>query len=84
MPVPRPLFLYHYLTPLLFGLCVVLLWLDHVGWTRPGGWSNQRASFHAATAALALGFVAISPFTFAFVNAPAYQEFLFGLFPRWR
>ncbi len=83
VPVPRALFLYHYLTPLLFGLCVVLLWLDHLGWTRPGGWRRQRASFHAATAALVLGFLAISPFTFAFVNAPAYQKALLEFIPGW-
>ena len=82
--VPRALFLYHYLTALLFALCAVLLWLDHVGWTRPGGWRSQRASYFAAIAALVFGFALISPFTFSFVAAPGYRELVFGLFPGWR
>jgi dolichyl-phosphate-mannose-protein mannosyltransferase len=82
--VPRALFLYHYLTALLFALCAVVLWLDRVGFTRPGGLRRQRASYFAAIGALVLGFVAISPFTFAFVTAPAYRELVFGLFPGWR
>lgn len=82
--VPRALFLYHYLTALLFSLCAVLLWLDHMGWTRCGGWRRQRASYFAGIAALFLGFALISPFTFSFVGAPAYRELVFGLFPGWR
>lgn len=84
IPVPRALFLYHYLTPLLFGVCVVLLWLDRVGWTRPGSWRSQRASVHAAVAVLVLGFVAMSPMTFAFLKAPGYQGLLLDAFPSWR
>ncbi len=80
--VPRVLFLYHYLTPLLFGLCAVLLWLDHVRWTRPGTWASQRWSFHAAIAALVVGFLATSPFTFAFIRAPAYQRGVLDLLSR--
>ena len=82
--VPRALFLYHYLTPLLFALCAVALWLDHIGWTRPDGLRRQRASYFGVLAALVLGFAAISPFTFAFLTAPAYRELVFGLFPGWR
>jgi hypothetical protein len=35
--VTRVLFLYHYLTPLLFSLAFVLLWLDRSGWWSRGG-----------------------------------------------
>jgi len=80
--VPRALFLYHYLTPLLFGLCAVVLWLDHVGWTRAGSWSAQRPSLYAAMAALVVGFLAISPFSFAFIHAPEYQRSVLALFSR--
>ena len=79
--VPRPLFLYHYLTPLLFGLCVVLLWLDRVGWTRAAGWRAQRASFFATLFALLLGFVLLSPLTLAFVEAPGLRGLIFETFP---
>jgi dolichyl-phosphate-mannose-protein mannosyltransferase len=82
--VPRPLFLYHYLTPLAFGLCVVILWLDHAGWTRPGGLRGQRLSYGVAVLLLAAGFVAVSPFTFAFLSAPAYQQAVFTFLPGWR
>ena len=82
--VPRALFLYHYLTALLFGLCAVILWLDHIGWTRAGGWRDQRASVFAAAAGLVLGFLAISPFTFSFIETPGYRELVFALFPSWR
>ena len=80
--VPRALFLYHYLTPLLFGLCAVVLWLDHVGWTRAGSWRAQRPSLYVAMAALVVGFLAISPFTFAFIHAPEYQRSVLALFSR--
>jgi dolichyl-phosphate-mannose-protein mannosyltransferase len=83
IPVGRPLFLYHYLSPLLFGLCVVVLWLDHVGWTRAGGFRSQRLSFHAAIAALVLGFVVMSPFTFSFIGTTGYRDMLVGLLPIW-
>ena len=82
--VPRALFLYHYLVPLLFATCAALLWLDYVGWTRTGPWRTQRASVHAVVAALVLGFLAISPLSFGFVEAPEYQHALFEIFPRWR
>ena len=80
--VPRALFLYHYLPQLLFGLCAVVLWLDHVRWTRAGTWTAQRRSFHAAMAALVVGFLAISPFTFAFIHLPAYQRRVLELLSR--
>ncbi len=83
IPIQRPLFLYHYLTPLLFALCTVVLWLDHVGWTRPGGFRNQRLSFYLATAALALGFAAMSPFIFSFLQMPEYTRRVNALLPIW-
>jgi dolichyl-phosphate-mannose-protein mannosyltransferase len=84
MRVPRALFLYHYLTPLLFALCAVLLWLDHAGFTRPGGWREQRRSFRRVIAALVVGFLLMTPFTYAFIEAPAYRSFWFGIFPSWQ
>jgi dolichyl-phosphate-mannose-protein mannosyltransferase len=82
--VPRVLFLYHYLTPLVFSVCAVVLWLDHSGrFTRPGDWRAQRPSVWALLAMLVLGFALISPFTLVYVKAPAYQEAVFALFPGW-
>ena len=83
IPIERPLFLYHYLTPLLFALATVLLWLDHVGWTRSTGFRDQRLSFHVATAVLALGFIAMSPFIFSFLEMPDYRRLVIELLPIW-
>jgi dolichyl-phosphate-mannose--protein O-mannosyl transferase len=82
--VPRVLFLYHYLTPLIFGVCVVVLGLDSIGWTRAGSLGAQRRSYYFAILLILLGFLAISPFSFSFVNAPEYQQMVFSVFPSWR
>jgi dolichyl-phosphate-mannose-protein mannosyltransferase len=82
--ISRPLFLYHYFTPLLFSICITMLWLDHVGWTRPGGWSAQRLSYRFAAWLLIAGFAAVSPLTFSFLNAPDYERAVFALLPGWR
>jgi dolichyl-phosphate-mannose-protein mannosyltransferase len=81
--IQRPLFLYHYLSPLLFALTTVVLWLDHVGWTRPGGFRKQRLSFYFAATALALGFIAMSPFSFSFLEMPDYKRQVIDLLPIW-
>ncbi len=83
IPINRPLFLYHYFTPLFFALTTVVLWLDHVGWTRPTGFRGQRLSFHFATTALVLGFLAMSPFIFSFLDMPDYRRQVIDLLPIW-
>jgi dolichyl-phosphate-mannose-protein mannosyltransferase len=83
IPVERPLFLYHYLSPLLFALCFTLLWLDHVGWTRPGGFRNQRPSYFVATIILVLGFCSASPFMFPFIKWPEYKTLMYKILPIW-
>lgn len=64
--VPRVLFMYHYLPPLLFSVMVVLLWLDAVGWIRPGGFLRQRVSYHLTLVFVIFGFFLISPYTYGF------------------
>jgi dolichyl-phosphate-mannose--protein O-mannosyl transferase len=83
IPVQRPLFLYHYLSPLLFALTTVVLWLDHVGWTRPTGFRGQRLSFYFAMTALALGFIAMSPFIFSFLEMADYRRQVIDFLPIW-
>jgi len=83
IPVQRPLFLYHYLSPLIFALTTVVLWLDHVGWTRPVGFRGQRLSFYIATTVLILGFIAMSPFTFSFLDMPDYRRQVIEFLPVW-
>ena len=43
--VTRILFLYHYLTPLVFALACVLIWLDEAGWTRPDNAGRQEMHY---------------------------------------
>jgi len=81
--VERPLFLYHYLSALLFALATVVLWLDHVGWTRPGGFRKQRLSYHVAMTTLALGFIAMSPFIFSFLEMSDYTRRAIEILPIW-
>jgi dolichyl-phosphate-mannose-protein mannosyltransferase len=83
--VTRVLFLYHYLTPLVFSVGAVALWLDHSGWTtRSGGWRDQPRRFWIVLAGLVIGFASISPFTLSYLHAPAYQQALFRAMPGWR
>jgi dolichyl-phosphate-mannose--protein O-mannosyl transferase len=83
MLVTRVLFLYHYLTPLVFAVCGLALWLDHLGWTRDGTWRDQRPTYWAALALGVVGFVLISPFTLPYVEASTYQSEVFRVFKSW-
>lgn len=82
--IPRVLFLYHYLPPLLFSLLFVVLCLDHSGWIRPGGLQAQRRSYFVALALILAGFLSMAPLTYGHAFVPGYLELLFRLFPSWR
>ena len=43
--IPRILFMYHYLPPLLFFLFFTMLYLDRSGWIRDGGLKQQHWSY---------------------------------------
>jgi hypothetical protein len=59
--VRRVLFLYHYLSALVFAVCAVALWLDHSGWlTRPGDWRVQPRALWFLVAALVGGFALLA------------------------
>ncbi|MEO6223082.1 MAG: hypothetical protein ABIP90_07510, partial [Vicinamibacterales bacterium] len=81
--VMRILFLYHYLTPLIFALACVLIWLDEVGWTRPEHAGRQRASFYGVMGAAVVGFLLMSPLTYGF-PAGAYGNWLVATIRSWR
>src|SRR5688572_20306999 len=81
--VSRILFLYHYLTPLVFALAIVLIWLDEVGWTRPAGPGRQRASYYGVMAAAVVGFLLMSPLTYGY-SAGAYGDWLVAAIRSWR
>ena len=80
--VSRVLFLYHYLTPLLFSLAFVLLWLDRSGWLEPGA-PRQRTAYYAILAAAVVAFLALSPLTYGF-SLGGYDEWLANFIRSWR
>ena len=83
LPVTRVLFIYHYLTPLLFSLAFVLLWLDRSGWAQPGGLKQQRTSYIAVIGLAIVGFVLVSPLTYGF-SVGGYDEWLVEIIRSWR
>jgi len=77
--IPRALFLYHYLTPLLFMILFGLMWLD---------WKIQSPKLKiqiVTTASIILigFFVLFSPLTYGFEVSPVWLKSLFWL-PDWR
>jgi dolichyl-phosphate-mannose--protein O-mannosyl transferase len=82
-PITRVLFLYHYLTPLLFSLAFVLLWLDRSGWGALDGTRQQRISYAVVIALAVSGFVLVSPLTYGF-SVGGYDEWLAGFVRSWR
>lgn len=82
-PIVRVLFLYHYLTPLLFSLAFVLLWLDRLGWGADEGSRPHRASFGIVIGLAIAGFVLVSPLTYGF-SVGQYDEWLAGCVRSWR
>ncbi|HUR20198.1 MAG TPA: phospholipid carrier-dependent glycosyltransferase, partial [Vicinamibacterales bacterium] len=81
--VTRILFLYHYFTPLVFGLACVLLWLDEMGWTRHERAGRQRASYYGVMVAAVVGFLLMSPLTYGY-SAGAYGNWLVNTIRSWR
>lgn len=78
--VTRVLFLYHYLTPLLFSLACALLWLDRSGWPQT---TTARSSYRLIIALAVIGFLVMSPLTYGF-SVGGYDERLVALIRSWR
>lgn len=83
MRVPRALFLYHYLMPLLFALLVGVLWLDGQGFFKPGSVLKQPKYYFILLGAVVAMFVVFSPLTYGFLLPPPLHEKLFWL-TTWR
>ncbi len=81
--VPRALFLYHYLTPLLFALLAGLLWLDGTGFFRKGSLMKQPPYYYVLLGAAAAMFLVFSPLTYGFFLPHDLYEKLFW-FSTWR
>lgn len=76
MRVPRVLFLYHYLTPLIFSIIIALWWLD-----RTVQWKKLFAI--VSFAGIAVGFIFISPLTYGYPISQFWQTLLFSI-STWR
>ena len=83
MRVPRALFLYHYLMPLLFALLVGILWLDGQGFFKPGSVLRQPRYYFILLGVVMAVFVVFSPLTYGFLLPPQLHEKLFW-FTTWR
>ncbi|MBW1956848.1 MAG: phospholipid carrier-dependent glycosyltransferase [Deltaproteobacteria bacterium] len=81
--IPRILFLYHYLPPLLFSLAFTMPILKRAGWIRHGSVKQQGWGYWGVIALLAAGFLFIAPLTFGWPCPGWYDRIVFGmLFPR--
>ncbi|MCB0416415.1 MAG: phospholipid carrier-dependent glycosyltransferase [Bdellovibrionales bacterium] len=78
--VNRVLFMYHYLTALVFGVVAVTTWLDSVGFFAQGGPAHQGKTYRVLLASVVLGFVLVSPLTFGFVSFGWHHSLLRFLF----
>lgn len=76
--VPRVLFLYHYLTPLLFTILFGLLWLDSK--VRE---ERRMVTYGGLALLIVAGFIVFSPITYGFITSPGWNQALFWL-PGWR
>ena len=81
--VSRVLFMYHYFTPLIFSLILVVLWLDYVGWTHGDALLHQRASYYVVIAVLVLSFVFLTPLTYGLETGTGITDTIFRVFPGW-
>jgi len=79
----RALFIYHYMTALLFSIMAVVLWLEHVGWIREGSVRSQRASYFVVLVFAVLLFAMFLPFVYGYSVGLQPLEALFVLFPSW-
>lgn len=82
--VSRPLFLYHYFTPLLFSLLFVVLWLDKIAWFNPESVLRQRFSVYAYLLLTLAGFLVLSPLSYGLPHGIAVSDWIFNLLPGWR
>src|SRR3989344_3457044 len=78
MRVPRVLFLYHYLTPLLFSLLFAIWWLDSVVHLK-----KREAIAVAASLGIVISFIYISPLTYGFMIPDRLYNIVF-LVSSWR
>ncbi|HBE90739.1 MAG: hypothetical protein A3E37_03065 [Candidatus Andersenbacteria bacterium RIFCSPHIGHO2_12_FULL_46_9] len=77
MKVTRVLFLYHYLTPWLFSLLVVVLWLERIGWIAREEIVDQPKRYWLVLAIILGAFIFFSPLTYGFLLSEVSRSWLF-------
>lgn len=80
--IPRALFMYHYMMPLIFSLLFALVWLDVQYKASVERRGKAPVWYFASIAAIVIGFVLFSPLTYGF-PAGDWQTWLFW-FSTWR
>jgi dolichyl-phosphate-mannose-protein mannosyltransferase len=78
VPVSRPLFLYHYLSPLFFMILTCLVWFD----TRVKDEIRKRYICTIALIIVLIGFLVMSPVTFGFQGTRPWTQWLIHHFPK--
>ena len=76
--VLRPLFLYHYFCPLVFGIVIGALWLDQVGWIRSSYFTRQRRSYYVVLVAVVGAFLVLSPYVYGYSSFGLHMRLLAG------
>lgn len=82
--VSRPLFLYHYFTPLIFSIIFVSLWLEYIGWLNTKNLFKQRISVYIMLLLIIVSFYLILPISYGLVDSIETANSIFKIFPSWR
>lgn len=82
--VSRALFLYHYLTPLIFSIIYISLWLERIEWIQSQNLFKQRYSVYAFMIMALIAFYWILPLTYGLTEGNLVADQIFQFFPNWR
>ena len=82
--VGRILFMYHYLTPLVFAIMLSALWLQKIAWLQEGPLVKQRLSVYLVIGLVVLAFAAFIPFTYGTLWGMEWREALLASNSLWR
>lgn len=82
--ISRVLFLYHYLTPLIFAIFIACQFANLKTSQSVANRRRQNILLGSAAIAIVVGFIVISPMTFGYQAPESYWSAIFSAFPKWR